>query len=144
MAFDVDMIERIILNLLSNAVKFTSPGGNISVNINDEDKYVNITVRDSGIGIPEDKLSIIFDRFRQVDKSLTRNTEGSGIGLNLVKSLVKLHGGEINAYSIEGTGSQFVVKLPVTLTEEDEAAATIDIPQEKVERVNIEFSDIYS
>lgn len=144
MAFDVDMIERIILNLLSNAVKFTPPGGNISVNINDESNYVNITVRDSGIGIPEDKLSIIFDRFRQVDKSLTRNTEGSGIGLNLVKSLVKLHGGEINAYSIEGTGSQFIVKLPVTLTEEDEAAATIDIPQEKVERVNIEFSDIYS
>lgn len=144
MAFDVDMIERIILNLLSNAVKFTPAGGNISVKINDYDKYINISVKDSGIGIPEDKLEIIFDRFRQVDKSLTRNTEGSGIGLNLVKSIVELHGGNIEVYSSEGVGSEFVIKLPVTLVASDEAAAAIDIPQEKVERIHIEFSDIYS
>lgn len=144
MAFDVDMIERIILNLLSNAVKFTPPGGNIKVSISDEDKFITISVKDSGIGIPNDKLEIIFDRFRQVDKSLTRNTEGSGIGLNLVKSLIELHGGEIKAYSTEGLGSEFIIKLPVTLTAEDEVAAAIDIKEEKVERIHIEFSDIYN
>jgi len=144
MAFDVDMIERIILNLLSNAVKFTPPGGNITVKINDEDKFITISVKDSGIGIPKDKLEIIFDRFRQVDKSLTRNTEGSGIGLNLVKSLVVLHGGEIKAYSSEGDGSEFIIKLPVIQVAEDEVAATIDIKKEKIERIHIEFSDIYN
>lgn len=144
MACDVDMIERIILNLLSNAVKFTSPEGSISVKIYDKDEYIIISVKDSGIGIPEDMLEIIFDRFRQVDKSLTRKTEGSGIGLNLVKSLVELHGGEIKVESKEGIGSEFTIKLPVTLVARDEVAATLDIPQGKVERIHIEFSDIYS
>lgn len=143
MACDVDMIERIILNLLSNAVKFTPPEGNINVKVYDKDKYIIIAVKDSGIGIPKDMLEIIFDRFRQVDKSLTRSAEGSGIGLNLVRSLVELHGGEIKVESSEGTGSEFIIKLPVTLVSKDEVAATKDMDQEKVERIHIEFSDIY-
>jgi PAS domain S-box-containing protein len=143
-ACDTDIIERIILNLLSNAVKFTPPEGEISVNIYDKGEHVEISVKDSGIGIAEDKQQLIFDRFRQVDKSLTRNTEGSGIGLNLVKSLVNLHEGEISVHSKVGCGSEFIIKLPAVLTAEDEVAVTRDIPKEKVERINIEFSDIYS
>lgn len=143
-ACDADMIERIVLNLLSNAVKFTPDGGSIWVNIYDRGDFILISVKDSGIGIPEDKLDVIFDRFRQVDKTLARNTEGSGIGLNLVKSLVDLHGGEICAESKQGQGSEFIIELPVRNVPYDEVAAAIDIPQGKVERIHIEFSDIYS
>ncbi|MCM0647791.1 ATP-binding protein [Clostridium swellfunianum] len=144
LACDADMIERIMLNLLSNAVKFTPAGGKVAVNIYDRGEFILISVKDTGIGIPEDKLELIFDRFRQVDKSLTRNTEGSGIGLNLVKSLVELHGGEISVESIYGEGSEFIVELPSRTVAYDEVAATLDIPHGKVERIHIEFSDIYS
>lgn len=143
-AFDTDAIERIMLNLLSNAVKFTPEDGSILVNISDKEEYILISVKDSGIGIPDEMLEVIFDRFRQVDKSLARNTEGSGIGLNLVKSLVELQGGEISVKSKCGEGSEFIVKLPVAEVPYDEVAATQDIPQGKVERIHIEFSDIYS
>lgn len=144
MACDTDIIERVILNLLSNAVKFTPAGGSIFVNIYDNTDYITVSVKDSGIGIAEDKLKLIFDRFRQVDKSMTRSTEGSGIGLSLVKSLVELHGGEIEVKSTYGEGSEFLIKLPFREIEEDETAATLDIPQGKVESIHIEFSDIYS
>jgi PAS domain S-box-containing protein len=144
LACDADMIERIILNILSNAVKFTPPEGNIWVSVYDRGDFIIISIKDSGIGIPEDQLQVIFDRFRQVDKSLTRNTEGSGIGLNLVRSLVELHEGEICVESTCGQGSEFIIELPVRTVPWDEVAATIDIAQEKVERIHIEFSDIYS
>lgn len=144
MACDTDTIERVILNLLSNAVKFTPAGGSIFVNIYDDTDYIIVSVKDSGIGIAEDKLKLIFDRFRQVDKSMTRSTEGSGIGLSLVRSLVELHGGAVEVKSIYGEGSEFLIRLPVVEIEEDEAAATLEIPQGKVERIHIEFSDIYS
>lgn len=144
LACDVYAIERIILNLLSNAVKFTNKGGFIWVNIYDKDDYVLIAVKDTGIGIPEDKLEVVFERFRQVDKSFARNTEGSGIGLSLVKSLVELHGGSISLKSKIQEGSEFIIKLPINLVAEDEVAATKDMPQENDERIHIEFSDIYS
>lgn len=144
MACDEDIIERVILNLLSNAVKFTPAGGNIWVNVHDRGNHILISVKDSGIGIPHDKQDIVFDRFRQVDKSLARSTEGSGIGLNLVKSLIELHGGEISLKSEAGQGSEFIVKLPVLIVDDDEAAITNGISQGKVQRIHIEFSDIYS
>ncbi len=144
LACDADMIERIILNLLSNAVKFTPSGGAIWVRIYDRGDFIIVSIKDSGIGIPEDKLEVIFDRFRQVDKTLARNTEGSGIGLSLVKSLIELHGGEVCAESIIGQGSEFIIELPARTVPYDEVAATIDMPQGKVERIHIEFSDIYS
>ena len=82
------MIERIMLNLLSNAAKFTNEKGKIFINIMDLGNFVEIRVRDTGIGIPEDKIDYVFERFAQVDKTTTRKTEGSGIGLSLVKSLI--------------------------------------------------------
>lgn len=139
----VDSMDRIILNLLSNAVKFTPKGGKIFVNIYDEVNEVKIVVRDTGIGIKEENIHYIFDRFRQVDKSFTRNHEGSGIGLSIVKSLVEMQGGTINLNSEYGKGSEFVIKLPAVTSEVDE---DLNITKEKEDyieqKINIEFSDI--
>ncbi|MFZ5353876.1 MAG: PAS domain-containing sensor histidine kinase [Bacillota bacterium] len=144
MACDADKIERIMLNLLSNATKFTEPGDSIEVTIEDKGDRVAISVRDTGIGIPADKQQIIFERFRQVDKSFIRNHEGSGIGLSIVKSLVELHKGDIKLESEWGEGSKFIIELPVlVLPDELEAEIVDNTYQSKIERINVEFSDIY-
>ncbi|HEY9062574.1 MAG TPA: MASE3 domain-containing protein [Pseudobacteroides sp.] len=148
---DPDKIERIMLNLLSNAVKFTKKNGKITVNIHDKEDETVISVKDNGIGIEKDKQNLIFQRFRQVDKSLTRSHEGSGIGLSLVKALVELHGGTIKVESEYGKGSEFIITLPtpVICTESvrnvtDDVAVTSGRPMEsRVETINVEFSDIY-
>jgi PAS domain S-box-containing protein len=142
MAVDDEKIERIILNLLSNAIKFTPRGGQIIVNIKDSIENVLISVKDTGIGIPDDKMQLIFERFGQVDKTLSRNHEGSGIGLSLVKSLVSMHAGIINVKSEYGVGSEFIINLPVKLVEEKEMKESF-LYRDKVEITNIEFSDIY-
>lgn len=142
MAFDIDKMERIILNLLSNAIKFTDPGGNIYVNLIDMDKDMVISIKDTGVGIPENKLQMIFERFAQVDKTFNRNREGSGIGLSLVKSLVELHEGTINIKSKIGSGSEFIIKLPVK-TIESEYTDTNLMQETNIDRINIELSDIY-
>lgn len=145
LAVDADKIERIMLNLLSNAVKFTREQGTIRVDIRDRGESVEIAVKDTGVGIPQEKLDIIFERFRQVNSSLSRNNEGSGIGLSLVKNLVELHGGTIRVHSEAGSGSEFIVELPCRLLDESMDPKSADIhPQSHVERVSIEFSDIYS
>ncbi|MEW9121452.1 MAG: tetratricopeptide repeat-containing sensor histidine kinase [Thermotaleaceae bacterium] len=143
---DADKIERILLNLLANAVKFTESNGCIEVNIQDNGDTIGIVVKDTGIGIPREKLDVIFERFRQVDGSLTRNREGSGIGLSLVKTLVEAHGGSIAVESELGKGSIFTIVLPVKTQEmngmvAEETAVSIEM---NVERIHIEFSDIYS
>ncbi len=136
--FEQDKIEKVMYNLLSNALKFTPEGGRVSVQvsvisdqlsvISDQlsvisnqlpvkklitDNCLLITVRDSGIGIPHDRLPHIFDRFYQVDSSQTREYEGTGIGLALAQELVQLHGGGISVESAPGFGTTFVVSLPL-------------------------------
>lgn len=145
MAVDPDKLERIMLNLLSNAVKFTERDGSIYVNMSDKGDRIEISVKDTGIGIPEDKLNVIFERFRQVNNLLTREREGSGIGLSLTKNLVELLGGNIRATSKQGEGSEFIIQLPYRFVE-GEVADKEDIytNQSQVERIHIEFSDIYS
>ncbi|MDW8800417.1 sensor histidine kinase [Clostridium sp. A1-XYC3] len=143
MAFDSDMMERIMLNLLSNAIKFSPQGGIIEVNILDRKEKIIVSVKDSGIGIPEDKLQMIFDRYGQVDSSLSRKTEGSGIGLSLVKHLVELHEGKIYVKSQLEKGSQFIFELPVKLIDENGPIDNIKTLT-RVERVPVEFSDIYT
>ena len=145
LACDPDKMERIILNLISNAVKFTNPGGNILVNIIDEGKNLIISVKDTGIGISNHKQKMIFERFAQVDKSLTRNSEGSGIGLSLVKSLVEMHKGTITVKSELNKGSEFIITLPNYLVDEKTDASYSDnyLVDEHLERIHIEFSDIY-
>jgi len=147
-ACDLDKIERIILNILSNAIKFTKSGGNIFVNISDGEEFITISIEDTGIGIQKDKLNIIFDRFRQVDKSFTRNHEGSGIGLSLVKSLVEMQGGTISVESKCGHGTKFFIKFPVRLVDNNSSEENFKLADSNlnnhVERIKIEFSDIYA
>ena len=113
MYVDEEKIEKIIHNLLSNAFKFTKEGGEVILNLRAAEKSVVISVSDSGIGIPEDQLDKIFDRFYQVDSSQTRSYEGSGLGLALVKDLVELHHGTISVDSKKGSGTTFIVSLPL-------------------------------
>jgi signal transduction histidine kinase len=143
MAFDHDKIERILLNLLSNSIKFTEAGGIIMINIYDKDDHMVISVKDNGIGIPEEMQDKIFDRFVQVDSTLRRRAEGSGIGLSLVKSLVELHEGRISVKSELGKGSEFIIELPIKQVER-KLQASIDGSLTNVEKIKIEFSDIYT
>lgn len=143
MAFDQDKVERIILNLLSNALKFTNRGGNIFVNIVNAENYVSISVKDTGTGIPDDKKEFIFERFMQVDKTLRRNHEGTGIGLSIVKSFVELHGGKIEVYSEINKGSEFIITLPYSIIDTDEEdLINAKINNNIMEKVSLELSDI--
>ena len=146
MACDLDKIERIILNLLSNAVKFTEAGDKIFVSIYDRIDKIVISIKDTGVGIDSDKVGIIFERFRQADKSLSRRCEGSGIGLSLVSSLVQMHGGTIAVKTELGKGSEFIIELPVKLCDENcKEEEIIDMVRKtQIQKCNIEFSDIYS
>lgn len=140
---DPDKIERIILNLLSNAIKFTEPGGKIEVSILIDETWVDIRVKDTGIGIPSHMKEFIFGRFIQNDKSLNRNKEGSGIGLSLVKSLVELHEGKVFLRESNESGSEFSILLPNVKLEDDVCEnRSLDYKTE-VEKISIEFADIY-
>ncbi|EDT84050.1 PAS domain-containing sensor histidine kinase [Clostridium botulinum] len=140
-AVDTDKIERIILNLLSNSIKFTNPGGHIFVKIKDCGENVYIHVKDTGVGIPSDKLESIFERFFQVDKTLKKNKEGTGIGLHLVKSFVEMHKGTVHIKSELGQGTEFIIKLPAVVCEKQVKSKNI-IYEANIERINMEFSDI--
>jgi signal transduction histidine kinase len=142
-AVDPNKIERIILNLLSNALKFTDTGGKIYVSISNTEDSIIISVKDNGIGIPEDKLELIFERFMQVDKTLRRNHEGTGIGLSLVKSFVELHEGSIQIVSKINEGSEFLVNLPIRLVDNQLNTMEVEIEGDFIEKVNLELADIY-
>ena len=144
LACDVDKIERVMLNLLSNAIKYTDDGGNIQVSLNKVNNDVIISVKDSGVGIPKDKLELIFDRFGQANSILSRRCEGSGIGLSIVKSIVQMHGGKIEVFSEVGKGTEFVFNIPIKILEEENVILTCDNKDYHIEKCNIEFSDIYS
>ena len=142
-ACDTEKVERIVLNLISNAIKFSDIGDEIVVDIKDKNEFVEISVRDNGIGIEEKNLDMIFDRFKQVDKSLSRNTEGTGIGLSLVKSIVELHGGTIYVESEFGKGSTFTVRLPSKKVIHENMLYDSNV-RSKNENIHVEFSDVYS
>jgi signal transduction histidine kinase len=143
MAFDADKIERIMLNLISNSIKFTNPGGRIEVNVYERNGSILISVKDTGIGIPKDMQKNVFNHFVQVDTTLQRKVEGSGIGLSIVKSLVEFHGGCININSNYTEGSEFIVELPITLIENEDTTSHILTSISNAEKINIELSDIY-
>lgn len=143
-AFDSDKIERILLNLLSNAIKYNKHYGNIYVCINCKGDYVDIIVKDTGVGIPEDKLEDVFEKFKQVDNRLTKISEGSGIGLSIVKSLVDLHNGRIEVKSELGKGTEFKIKIPNKIIELDKNINIIKNESINIDKkIQIEFSDIY-
>ena len=134
-----------MLNILSNAIKYTPENGLIHVTINSNPEEITVLIKDSGVGIPSEKLNTVFDRFEQVDVSLNRKCEGSGIGLSIVKNLVHMHGGKIDVNSELGKGSEFIFTIPIKLRKENNKENyDTDRKSKHVERCNIEFSDIYS
>jgi signal transduction histidine kinase len=142
---DEEKYERILLNLLSNAIKFTPSGNSIILNIFLQDDFINIEVMDEGIGIPDNKKAIIFDRFGQVDSSSSRQAEGTGIGLCLVKKMAEALGGSISVESKVGKGSTFTVRIPnIKVQEENTQTNLYEISDTQlIQAVAIEFSDIY-
>lgn len=154
-AVDMEKVERILLNLLSNAVKFTPSGGKVSVHVDKRENRVLIKVRDTGVGIPAEKQEEIFERFHQVGGRYTRQWEGSGIGLSLVRNFVELHDGNIRVASELGKGTEFTVSFPIRQVEErdekeekeKEAMQEIQVNDRHnriVEAIQIEFSGIYT
>lgn len=146
MAFDLEKLERTMLNLLSNSIKYNNSPGKIDVILKDCNETFNITVKDSGIGIPNDKLKVIFERFKQVENRLRKRSEGSGIGLSIVKDLINIQGGIIEVKSEIGVGSEFTIKLPVSILSNEDYLEKLDynkVSNGMVTRMNIEFSDIY-
>ena len=123
---DVTRLAQVFSNLLNNAAKYTERGGDIALVVERQGSDVMVSVRDNGIGIPPEMLPEVFDMFTQVDRSLERSRGGLGIGLSLVKTLVEMHGGSVEARSEgEGLGSEFVVRLPVVLA----ASAQPELPE---------------
>jgi len=112
--YDRDKVEKMINNLLSNAFKFTPEGGLVNFKADVANGWLNVEVKDSGIGIPQEQQKNIFNRFYQVDDSATRSSEGSGVGLALAKELAEFHRGKLSVSSSEGIGSVFTVVIPVT------------------------------
>ncbi|HKH48919.1 MAG TPA: ATP-binding protein [Thermoanaerobaculia bacterium] len=122
---DPTRLEQVVANLLNNAAKYTMPGGSIKLSGALEDKEAVIRVRDNGIGVPPDVLGRVFEPFVQSDGSLARTEGGLGIGLTLVRSLIEMHGGRVEANSPGlGQGSEFVVRLPVRVAQTAETTAT--------------------
>ncbi|MGI9175069.1 MAG: sensor histidine kinase, partial [Rhodothermales bacterium] len=125
-AFDVDKLATILSNLLTNALKFTPEGGTVRVTVDDGEDGAEVRVRDTGIGIPKEKLPYVFDRFYQVEEAYRHDHDGAGLGLALAKELVELHGGTIGASSEgePGFGTEFCVTLPkLPWKDEDEMQA---------------------
>jgi Signal transduction histidine kinase len=111
---DKDRLGQIVLNLVANAVNYTSDNGHIYIDVEERSSKVVLNVRDTGMGIPEESLDRLFERFYRVDKARSRHSGGTGLGLAIVKHLVESHEGEIYVKSTEGVGSTFTVELPKT------------------------------
>ncbi|OIK10943.1 two-component sensor histidine kinase [Bacillus sp. MUM 116] len=109
---DVSLLYSVWENLLTNAIKYNYENGNIEIDLNDSGSFVEVTVKDSGIGLEQEQLQRIFDRFYRADTSRTRSVEGTGLGLSIVKSIVDLHHGKIVAESQKGKGTFIKVILP--------------------------------
>ena len=111
---DARSMKQIMLNVLSNAVKFTSDkNGKIKIGIDwDAKKDLIIFVSDNGIGVPEDKMPVLFEPFVQAENAMTREHDGTGLGLALVRRLIEMHGGQVWAKSVEGKGTTLFLKLP--------------------------------
>lgn len=138
---DIDQMERIMLNILSNAIKYNKPNGSINVIVKDRPEEIYIEVIDSGIGIPKDRISTIFDRFERIENKNAVIKEGSGIGLSIVKKLVDALDGKIEIESEvdKGTTVRLIFKKSENKNDIDEV---YDISQHLEEKVNLEMSDI--
>jgi signal transduction histidine kinase/response regulator RpfG family c-di-GMP phosphodiesterase len=141
---DAEKFDKVLYNLLSNAMKFTPAGGSIRVVVRPEGDRCMLQVQDTGIGIRDDQIPYLFERFRQADGSTNRSYEGSGLGLALVKELVDMHGGDIQVTSAYGEGTTFTVTL-LKDAHHLPADRVSDVPIEfDSERATVELADIYA
>lgn len=140
LSLDIDKVEKIILNILSNAIKFTDTGGKIDINLYMENEQVCISIKDTGIGIPKDKTEVIFENFEQLDTTLSRGCEGTGMGLSVVKKLANLNNIKINVESELNKGSEFIITLPNNIVSKN---IKLQDKFAQDEKIDIEFSDIY-
>jgi adenylate cyclase len=140
---DMEKFDKVVYNLLSNAMKFTPEGGTISVTLQPtDDNYCVLQVKDTGIGILEEQIPHLFERFRQAEGSENRSHEGSGLGLALVKELVELHGGRVTVESVYNQGATFSVWL-VCGTEHLPSQQIIEAPCEvNISRAGLELADL--
>lgn len=122
---DPEKTEQILLNLLSNAVKFTANGGQISVRVGRDETSGRIVVKDTGVGIPPDKLDAIFEPFMQVERNHTRSAEGAGLGLAISRDLARAMNGDITVESEVGVGSTFTLTLPIEVDASHESDSTV-------------------
>lgn len=110
---DTRKIKQVVFNLLSNAVKFTPDGGEVGIMASRKDRAIEITVWDTGIGIAKEDMERLFQPFQQLEASLTKKYEGTGLGLHLSKKIIELHGGKIWVESEVGKGSRFSFTIPI-------------------------------
>ncbi|UZW15377.1 PAS domain-containing sensor histidine kinase [Clostridium pasteurianum] len=141
-ACDSYELARAILNLISNAIKFSHNKSEIYVELVNKNKTVEISVADNGMGIDKNYYDIIFHKFKQIDKSFTRNAEGSGMGLYIAKSIIEMHSGKISVESKIGKGSKFKVELPSKILKNNHE--NNNHLRDNLDMINMEFSDIYS
>jgi two-component system, OmpR family, phosphate regulon sensor histidine kinase PhoR len=109
---DEDLLSQVWINLIHNSIKFTPPNGAICIRLHSEPKEIEFEIKDTGAGISEEDQIHIFERFYKADKSRTRSTGGSGLGLSIVKKIVEMHKGRIEVESKIGDGTTFTVALP--------------------------------
>ena len=109
---DKEGIQRVIINILTNAIKYTPEGGNIKIYVGFVYNDAYIKVIDNGLGIPEEDLKRIFERFYRVDKARTRKMGGTGLGLSIAKEILDRNGGNIDIKSQEGKGTEVVIRIP--------------------------------
>ena len=115
---DETKLNLALMNLVENGIKYNHSGGFVHVSLNADHRYCYIKVEDSGIGIPADSIDHIFERFYRVDKSHSREIGGTGLGLAITWNVIMLHHGEIKVSSIQGSGTEFDVRLPLKYIEE--------------------------
>jgi adenylate cyclase len=144
---DIEKFDKVLYNLLSNAMKFTPAGKSITVRLKEASGKAYLQVRDQGIGIREDQIPYLFERFRQADGSANRHYEGTGLGLSLVQELSQMHGGNVSVQSVYGEGTTFTIELPLGFAhlpadQVVEEALSTETGQTETSRVAVELSDI--
>ncbi len=128
-SFDEPKLGRVVINLVENAIKYNKPGGHVHVQLDADYHYFNIRVDDDGIGIPEEALPHIFERFYRVDKARSREAGGTGLGLAISKQIVNMHHGSISVKSVPGEGSSFMMIIPLEYRENPAEADEEDLEE---------------